>query len=156
MTIISPPTPLWSPTSGDGHLLPLDIELSLFLLNRAMLNNERDYPEPHEFKPERFLKNGELDSSVKDPMEIIFGFGRRWALFILSISPMSHRLISGRICPGRHLAHSTLTLAAASVLSTFDLVKKVDKNGREIQPMREYTKTAIRLVPIFSRGFLGF
>ena len=39
-----------------------------------MLNDERDYPEPHEFKPERFLKN---DSSVRDPMEIAFGFGRR-------------------------------------------------------------------------------
>ena len=46
-----------------------------------MLNDERDYPEPHEFKPERFLKNGELDSSVRDPMEIAFGFGRRCTIF---------------------------------------------------------------------------
>ena len=52
-----------------------------------MLNDERDYPEPHEFKPERFLKDGKLDSSVRDPMDIAFGFGRRWALIILSISP---------------------------------------------------------------------
>ena len=51
-----------------------------------MLNDERDYPEPHEFKPERFLNNGKLDSSVRDPMDITFGFGRRWALFFLSIS----------------------------------------------------------------------
>ena len=56
-------------------------------LHRAMLNDERDYPEPLEFKPERFLKNGKLDSSVRDPMDIIFGFGRRWALLFLSISP---------------------------------------------------------------------
>ena len=42
-----------------------------------MLNNEQDYPEPREFKPERFLKNGILDRSVRDPMEIAFGFGRR-------------------------------------------------------------------------------
>ena len=42
-----------------------------------MLNDERDYPEPREFKPERFLKNGELDKSVRDPMDIAFGFGRR-------------------------------------------------------------------------------
>ena len=47
------------------------------LLRRAMLNDERVYPEPHEFKPERFLKNGKVDSSVRDPMEIAFGFGRR-------------------------------------------------------------------------------
>ena len=51
--------------------------VSQTLLNRAMLNNEQDYPEPREFKPERFLKNGKLDSSVRDPMEIAFGFGRR-------------------------------------------------------------------------------
>ena len=42
-----------------------------------MLNDERVYPEPHEFKPERFLKNGKIDSSVGDPMDIAFGFGRR-------------------------------------------------------------------------------
>jgi cytochrome P450 len=45
-----------------------------------MLNDERDYPEPHEFKPERFLKNGKLDNSVtsvRDPMDIAFGFCRR-------------------------------------------------------------------------------
>ena len=42
-----------------------------------MLNDEQVYPEPHKFKPERFLKNGELDSSVRDPMDIAFGFGRR-------------------------------------------------------------------------------
>ena len=46
-------------------------------IHRAMLNDERDYPEPHIFKPERFLKNGKIDSSVRDPFDIGFGFGRR-------------------------------------------------------------------------------
>jgi cytochrome P450 len=54
------------------------------------LNEERDYPEPRIFKPERFLKDGKLDSSVRDPMDIGFGFGRRLTIFIFSISPMSH------------------------------------------------------------------
>jgi cytochrome P450 len=55
------------------------MELSPFftLLHRAMLNDERDYPEPSEFRPERFLSNGKLDSSIRDPMDIAFGFGRR-------------------------------------------------------------------------------
>ena len=92
-TIISPPTLLWSPTSGDNHLRHWTFLISQTLLHRAMLNDERDYPEPHEFRPERFLKNGRLDSSVRDPMDIAFGFGRRWALFILFISP-SHLLMS--------------------------------------------------------------
>ena len=51
--------------------------VSQSLFHRAMLNDERVYPEPHEFKPERYLKNGKLDSSVRDPMDIAFGFGRR-------------------------------------------------------------------------------
>ena len=55
---------------------------------------------------------------------------------------MWHHPVSCRICPGKHLAHSMLTLTAASVLSTFDLVRKVDENGREIEPKREYTKSA--------------
>jgi cytochrome P450 len=42
-----------------------------------MLNDEQDYPEPREFRPERFLRDGKLDSSVRDPMDISFGFGRR-------------------------------------------------------------------------------
>jgi hypothetical protein len=45
------------------------------MLHRAKL----DYPEPHKFnlKPERFLKKGKFDSSVRDLMDIAFGFGRR-------------------------------------------------------------------------------
>ena len=88
-TIIFPPAVLWLPTNGEPSPT-VQIHTFLFfqtLLHRAMLNNEQDYPEPHEFKPEHFLKNGKLDGSVRDPMEIAFGFGRRWALFILSIGP---------------------------------------------------------------------
>jgi cytochrome P450 len=51
--------------------------ISQTLLHRAMLNDEKDYPEPHKFRPERFLKNGKLDSSVRDSMDIAFWFGRR-------------------------------------------------------------------------------
>jgi hypothetical protein len=107
----------------DNYHIPAN---SMMIANQwAMLNDERDYPEPREFKPERFLRNGELDKSVRDPMDIAFGFGRR-------------------ICPGRHLAHSTIKFVAASVLSTFDLVKKVDASGREIEPNKEYKSAAIR------------
>jgi hypothetical protein len=78
----------------------------------------------------------------------------RWTLHLGSVggdhylnysfyySMSHHRPISGRICPGKHIAQSTIMLTAASVLSTFDLVKKVDENGREIEPKREYTTSA--------------
>jgi cytochrome P450 len=52
---------------------------------RAILHDEAVYPDPHTFKPERWLKaDGELDPDTKDPTAF-FGFGRR-------------------LCPGRHLA----------------------------------------------------
>ena len=83
-TIKSLPTLFCSPTNGIRRIPPppLNIDLSLLfltgkLLHRATLNDKRDYSEPHEFKPEHFLKDGELDSSVRDTMDIAFGFGRR-------------------------------------------------------------------------------
>ena len=59
---------------------------------------------------------------------------------------LDHVLSSNVIpfCHGKHIALSTLTLTAASVLSTFDLIRKVDKNGRVIEPKREYTKAGVR------------
>ena len=63
---------------------------------------------------------------------------------------MSHHHRFDRICPGKYLAHSALTLTAASVLSTFDLLRKVDENGREIEPKKEYTKSAIIRYVTFS------
>jgi len=42
-----------------------------------MLNNDADYPDPSSFKPERYLKNGQLDPNIKDPVLMAFGFGRR-------------------------------------------------------------------------------
>ena len=48
------------------------------MIDRAMLYNEKDYPDPTSFKPERFInKDGQLDHDVRDPALIAFGFGRR-------------------------------------------------------------------------------
>ena len=114
-----------------------------------MLKDEQVYPEPLEFKPERFLKDGKLDNSVTIQLET------RWTLHLGSVGGEIYFFISpclidkcqycsDKICPGKHLAHSILTLTAVSVLSTFDLVRKVDENGAEIEPKREYTRTGIR------------
>jgi len=46
---------------------------------RAMTHDESVYPEPFDFKPERFLdENGEL--TVNDRM-LAYGFGRRYLPF---------------------------------------------------------------------------
>ena len=39
------------------------------------------YPQPYEFRPDRFIgKDGTLDRTVRDPLEFVFGFGRRCEL----------------------------------------------------------------------------
>lgn len=69
------------------------------------------YHDPEKFMPERYLTSFE----EPDPAGFVFGFGRR-------------------ICPGRRLADSTIFLAAAKVLATFDISKGRDAGGREIEP----------------------
>ncbi|KAJ6579965.1 cytochrome P450 [Mycena vulgaris] len=85
----------------------------------AILHDEVMYPDPHTFKPERFLLNGKLNPDVRDPETVAFGFGRR-------------------ICPGRHMAASSLWITIASLLATFDIQKAVDEYGKEIEPSHEY------------------
>ncbi|KAF4622580.1 hypothetical protein D9613_009398 [Agrocybe pediades] len=98
----------------------------------AMLHDERVYPDPFSFKPERFLKaDGTLDTSVKDPSHACFGFGRR-------------------ICPGRYMAYSAVWIAVASLLSVFDIEKAVDGNGNIIEPKYEYISSLVRLPEPFT------
>ena len=71
------------------------------------------YPEPDEFRPERFLGPNE----APNPYAYVFGFGRR-------------------ICPGRLLADSNLFLTIAQTLAVFDIKKAVDKaTGQVIEPV---------------------
>ena len=52
-----------------------------------MLNNETDYPDPSSFKPERYLKNGQLDPTIRDPAFMAFGFGRRQVVLRGDVRP---------------------------------------------------------------------
>ena len=35
------------------------------------------YPNPDEFRPERFIRDGKIDPSIRDPAAFVFGSGRR-------------------------------------------------------------------------------
>ncbi|PFH47950.1 hypothetical protein AMATHDRAFT_6256 [Amanita thiersii Skay4041] len=85
----------------------------------AMLNDEKVYPDPFTFKPERFMKDGKISKDIKDPSHAVFGFGRR-------------------ICPGRFLALSSMWITVASMLAAFDITKAVDESGNVIEPDYEY------------------
>lgn len=45
-------------------------------MSRAVLSDEKVYPNLSIFDPDRFMKDGALDPSVRDP-EAAFGYGRR-------------------------------------------------------------------------------
>jgi cytochrome P450 len=46
-----------------------------------MTRDEEVYPDPESFKPERFMKDGALNKEIRDPRDIVFGFGRRYVLY---------------------------------------------------------------------------
>jgi cytochrome P450 len=51
-----------------------------------MTRDEEVYSDPESFKPERFINNGTLNKNIRDPRDIVFGFGRRYVLFRLTVS----------------------------------------------------------------------
>ncbi|KAK0199540.1 cytochrome P450 [Desarmillaria ectypa] len=85
----------------------------------AILHDEVAYPDPFSFKPDRFMKDGRLDLSVKDPTIAAFGFGRR-------------------ICPGRHMAYASVWITVASILAAFTITKAVDEDGKIIEPSDKF------------------
>lgn len=92
----------------------------------AMLHDEETYPCPDEFNPERFLKPSgpdgsefDIDPSVRDPTQIVFGFGRR-------------------ICPGRFMAYDSLWVTLTSLLAVFDFTPSLDASGKLVLPSGEY------------------
>ncbi len=121
---------------------------------RAILRNEVDYPEPTEFKPERFIKI-EGKELPPDPAKVAaFGFGRRSCYLLASLLAPSHDL--RRICPGCYLAMNNTWLAIASFLSVFTAERALDDDGREIIPdANAYTDGHIRFVSSFSVRFSG-
>ncbi|KAI0360492.1 CyP450 monooxygenase [Trametes cingulata] len=80
----------------------------------AYARDESRYPNPREFQPERFLKDGKLNPDILDPAEFAFGYGRR-------------------VCPGRHFAEASLFLIVSSVLHTLSVSAPLDENGNPVQ-----------------------
>ena len=95
------------PTSRRVHIMIVE------RASRAILHDDRLFPDPFTFKPERFI-GPDVDPRVPAAVDYAFGFGRR-------------------VCPGRWMAHAFVWVVVASVLSAFR-IEKVVRDGRVIEP----------------------
>ncbi|KAF5324094.1 hypothetical protein D9619_011206 [Psilocybe cf. subviscida] len=100
----------------------------------AMLHREDVYPDPFQFNPDRFMKDGKLDPSVRDPGHACWGFGRR-------------------VCQGRHFAFASIWIAIASLVACFDIEKDRDDEGHVIEPVDEII-SGITCIPVEFRSWL--
>ncbi|RXW15361.1 hypothetical protein EST38_g10493 [Candolleomyces aberdarensis] len=100
----------------EGYRLPAGAVIvanawQVFPKSWVMLHDESVYPDPFTFSPDRFInpETGEIDfTRQRNPSFACWGFGRR-------------------ICPGRHVAFSSIWLAIASLVSVFDIEKAKEK-----------------------------
>ncbi|KAG6843426.1 hypothetical protein H0H87_004685, partial [Tephrocybe sp. NHM501043] len=122
VTPIAVPHLLHADDEYNGYRLPKG---SIVIPNAwAMLHDEKVYPNPFNFNPDRFMKDGKLDPNARDPMHAAFGFGRR-------------------ICPARYMAFSAVWIAIASIVATFEIAKARDANGEVIEPSYEYISALV-------------
>ncbi|OJT11094.1 hypothetical protein TRAPUB_12378 [Trametes pubescens] len=104
-----------------------------------MTRDTRFYPDPEDFRPERFIVPDEQKDELLMPSSFVFGFGRRSAVYAVSSFPH-------RVCPGQALADPSLWLAMANIVALFDIKKAVDKAGHEISPPIVFQPGFTRLV----------
>ena len=97
-----------------GYHIPKDTYVALHINNIHF--DEKEWPEPNSFKPERFLKDdGSFVGWSAKHGFIPFGLGRR-------------------DCPGKHLARIMLCLFASSLLHRFSIEVPEGEAKPEIQP----------------------
>ena len=103
---------------------------------RACMHDPEVYDNPHEFRPERFIKDGQPDAGARDPYEYVFGFGRR-------------------ICPGRHYAEAVVFINLAFILHVFDVSAPRASNNQPIVHEMRASDGYLLCVP-FSAQFSSF
>ncbi|KAI0260510.1 cytochrome P450 [Gloeopeniophorella convolvens] len=130
----NPPIPLGGPhllVQDDihaGYFLPKG---SIVLVNLwTLLRDKNIYAAPSSFNPDRFIGSEKVPAE-KDPLEIVFGFGRR-----VCPGGLQHACVRLSLFPerreGMHLADASVFQMCAMTLAAFDVSNPVDKAGAAI------------------------
>ena len=59
------------------HPPPPSLNHQVTTISRAILHDPTAFSEPLEYRPERYLKDGQLDPNTRNPGCAVFGFGPR-------------------------------------------------------------------------------
>ncbi|THH09109.1 hypothetical protein EW146_g8789 [Bondarzewia mesenterica] len=94
----------------------------------TILRDEKLFPQPDKFMPERFVDAPKDLLEQIDPNNYVFGFGRR-------------------ICPGMHLIDSSIWLLIACMSASVDISKAEDSSGKVIEPMIKYQNSVFSIKP---------
>ncbi|KAF9466030.1 cytochrome P450 [Collybia nuda] len=107
---------------GAGHMCTNDDEYGGYFIPKGtlvlgnawtILHDPEIYPSPEEYRPDRWLRDGQINPDIPDPSIAAFGYGRR-------------------ICPGRHLSDSSLYAMVSLILSVYTIIPPADERGNPI------------------------
>jgi len=102
----------------NGYYIPKG---TIVLANQwSILHDPEVFPGPLNFNPDRYIKDGKLNTATRDPNVAFFGFGRR-------------------TCPGRHFSDAALFAIVSHVLAVYDIRPGLDKDGKEVKIKPEMT-----------------
>ncbi|KAJ8521861.1 hypothetical protein ONZ45_g1496 [Pleurotus djamor] len=117
------------PTCDDLPEL-LYLEAMMWEVNRQLMQDEKYFADPTLFNPDRFIKDGKIDTELTEVVQLAFGFGRR-------------------ICPGRFMAMDSLRLWMASTLAVFNITPAKDRQGHYVYPDTELVPGFLSHLPPF-------
>lgn len=122
----------------EGYRIPKGATVIADIL--SMSRDKGMYPDPLEFRPERFLG----PSPQLDPRKFIFGFGRRRCP---GARPLHDTIQAATerwyLIPGLHFAEASLYLSISCILAAFTIGKALDARGEEITPPAEFESSGL-------------
>ena len=137
-------------TFSESCIFPLWLFVKLTAGISAML---RECSQPDSFIPERYL---DPESSLPDPREVVFGFGRRSAKkkHISSVIRLKYNPVPNRVCPGRHFAETSAWYLMANMLATLDISPSTEDRDKGVMPAFDVTPGFIRYVFMISSSIV--